>query len=301
MVPRHRRVEDEVSAPFPLGSDGAALEDKTILTGEPCRSVVAHDGFSADTQSWLIRAAATPAPNPLSTLTTVTPAAQGVQHSEEGREATERGAIADRGRHRDQGPIDQTSDHAGQGTLHARHHDDRVGAAQARQLGQQSVQACDAHVGDVLSARAMHARGQYGLLRDVTVRGAGAQDQHVAARFRLARAHDRNRAGVLVVLRVRNGLAQGCGAGVGDPGYQQSIVRGEQGTRDFDELLRGLAGAVDHLGMSAAQLAVRVDPSVPEILEWELREALNGVLDGGCAGLHSPEQLLEFDRVQIAA
>ena len=48
------------------------------------------------------RAAKTPAPNPLSMLMTTTPGAQRVEHAEQRRQAVERGAVPDAGRHRDQ-------------------------------------------------------------------------------------------------------------------------------------------------------------------------------------------------------
>ena len=68
-----------------------------------------------------------PAPKPLSMLTTDTPGAQRVEHGQQGGEAAEARAVADAGRHGDDGTADQAADHAGKRALHAGHDDQDVG------------------------------------------------------------------------------------------------------------------------------------------------------------------------------
>ena len=67
-----------------------------------------------------IRAAATPAPNPLSMLTTRTPGAQAVSMVSSGGQSLEGGPVAHRRRHRDDQPVGESGDHAGQRAVHAR-------------------------------------------------------------------------------------------------------------------------------------------------------------------------------------
>ena len=90
------------------------------------------------------RAANTPAPYPLSMLTTVTPGAQELSIASSAAMPAERGAVADAGRDRDQRDADQPADHGRQRALHAGDDDQAVGLLEPVADAEQPVQAGDA-------------------------------------------------------------------------------------------------------------------------------------------------------------
>ena len=83
-------------------------------------------------------------------LTTRHPGRAGVQHRQQGGQAAEGGAVPDAGRHRHEGYADQAADHAGQGALHAGHHDQAVRPGEPVAGLEQPVQPGDADVLDPL-------------------------------------------------------------------------------------------------------------------------------------------------------
>ena len=78
------------------------------------------------------RAANTPAPKPLSMLTTMTPGAQELSIAKQRGDPAEGGAVADAGRHGHEGYAGQSADDRGQRALHPGHHDQAVGSRPAR-------------------------------------------------------------------------------------------------------------------------------------------------------------------------
>ena len=99
------------------------------------------------------RAANTPAPYPLSMLTTVTPGRARVEHRQQGGQPAERGAVPDAGRHRDQRHADQPADDRGQRALHPGDHDQAVGRLEPVADAEQPVEAGHADVVDRVRPR----------------------------------------------------------------------------------------------------------------------------------------------------
>ncbi len=117
-------------------------------------------------------------------LTTVDPGRAGVEHREQRRETLERGAVADRGRHRHDRHADQPTHHAGQRALHAGDHDQAVRGGQAVAHGEHAVQAGHADVGHQLGRGAVGRERHQGLARDRQVARAGGDHDDVAVRLR---------------------------------------------------------------------------------------------------------------------
>ena len=139
------------------------------------------------------RAANTPAPYPLSMLTTVTPGAQELSIAEQRGEAAERGAVPDAGGHRHERDAGQAADHGRQRALHAGDDDEAVGPASRSRTREQPVQPGHADVVDPVDRGAVDPHGQRGLGGDRGVGGAGADDRDGAARLR--ERPERHRAG----------------------------------------------------------------------------------------------------------
>ena len=153
-----------------------------------------HRSSRADRRA--TRAANTPAPYPLSMLTTVTPGRAGVEHRQQRGDAAERGAVADAGRHRDERDADQPADHGGQRALHAGDDDQAVGLLEPVADAEQPVEAGHADVGDHVDPGPVDPRGQRRLGGDRGVGGAGADDgDRAAARSAAGRAWRRGRPG----------------------------------------------------------------------------------------------------------
>jgi hypothetical protein len=73
----------------------------------------------------------------------------------------------------------------------------------------------------------------------------------------------------------------------------------EQRRGDVEDLLGRLAGAVDDLGAAAAQLALRVELSVPEVPDGEGRQTPQRILDVQAAVAECFEDLAQSVLTQI--
>lgn len=210
-----------------------------------------------------------------------------VEHAEKRGDAAERSAVTDRGRNCDDGALDESADDARESSLHARDDDEHARGAKARRFREQAMQARDADVGQVFRAGAEHAGGEDGFFRDRAIGRAGADDEDVAresALVRLGIALARDGVGGLVVLGPRDRLEQRGGALRRDSRHEQPVVVLENRARDVDELRGRLPGPVDDLGMTATQLAMDVEPRMPEVANTlcggRRAELLEGALDG---------------------
>ncbi len=81
----------------------------------------------------------------------------------------------------DDGTIDQATDNAGKGSLHAGHDDDGVGLDEFRHAGENTVQASNADVGDESCFAAERARGEFRFARDGEITGPCGDDPDDAA------------------------------------------------------------------------------------------------------------------------
>ena len=131
--------------------------------------------------------------------------------------------------------------------------------------GQQPMQPGHADVVDPVDRRAVDPRGQRGLGGDGSVRRAGREDGDRPVRGR--ERTERGRAGDVVDERLREGGSDRRPGHVVQPRGQDGpvgmpLVQRDQGA---DDLLRGLARAVDDLGVACASLAVHVEPGKAEV------------------------------------
>ena len=99
---------------------------------------------------------------------------------------------------------------------------------------------------------------------------------------------------------IRQGGAEGGHARIADPRHEQPPVPLEDRARDLDELVRLLPLAEDDLREAAAQLALRVEARVTEVVQREMVQAAEGLLDRRRAALHLEQQLFQPAPVQRA-
>ena len=191
------------------------------------------------------------------------PGRAGVEHREQGRETFERGAVADRRRHRHDRYADQATHHARQRALHAGDHDHAVRGGQPVAHGEHPVQAGDPDVGHQLGGRTVGRDRHQGLPRDGQVAGAGRDHDDVTVRLR--QRPQRWRCGP-------PGRASAAAMGGGHR-RERRVVQpgGEDGpvgvglvqrTQDLHDLLRRLALPEDDLGVAGAAGPVDVEARV---------------------------------------
>ena len=118
IVERHAGADQRAEQHVAAGAGGGVDPDR-------------HAGRPGRGACRATRAANTPAPYPLSMLTTVTPGAQELSIAEQRGDAAERGAVADAGGHRDQRYAGQPADDGRQRALHAGDDDEAVGLRRA--------------------------------------------------------------------------------------------------------------------------------------------------------------------------
>jgi len=160
---------------------------------------------------------------------------------------------------------DQATHHAGQGALHAGHHDQAVRSGERLACLEQPVQPGDTDVRDAGDSGAVHGRGQRGLGGHRRVGGPRADHGDQAARRR--HRSQRHGAGDVVDCGLGNLGAHDRPGLVGQPGGEHGPVRMTvvQGAQDPDDLLGGLALAVDDLGIARPRGPVDVDARVPQV------------------------------------
>ena len=122
------------------------------------------------------RATAHAAPKPLSMPTTVIPDAHDASIASSAVTPSSDGAVADAGRHGDDRCAGDPADQAGQRTLHARHHDDRVGLGELVGRGEQPVETGDPAVGEQLGAEPERVEHRAALAGHRQVGGPGRHD-----------------------------------------------------------------------------------------------------------------------------
>ena len=213
------------------------------------------------------------------------PRCAGVQHRQQGGQPAEGGAVPDAGRHRHEGYADQAADHAGQGALHAGDHDEAVRPGEPFARLEQPVQPGHADVLDALDPGAVHGHGERGLGGDRRVGGAGADhgDEPTGRRDRA----QRRRRGPPRRCAPRGARARTSVDRLGrEPGGQHGAVGMTvvQRAQDADDLLGGLALAVDDLRVAGARGPVDVDARVAEV---------GGALIGALLGVvgHAPQTI----------
>ena len=189
----------------------------------------------------------------------------GVQHRQQRGQSFERGSVAHRRRHRDDGRADQAGHHAGQRAVHARDDHDHPGPPQQLEAAEHAVQAGDADVDDQLASP---GRGT-GPSASPPGRPAGRRcrrrrpppDRRVGSGGTGARRAVRHRRPT----RVRQRGAYGRGMIIVGAGEQGDLGQVADAGGDQPELLRGLAGAVDGLGIAAAgePVMIKISESRP--------------------------------------
>ena len=230
------------------------------------------------------RAIAQAAPYPLSMPTTVMPDEQAESMDEQRGDALERSAVAGTGGHGDHGRRREPTDDAGQGALHARDDDHRVGHRDGVELGQQPVQAGDAAVGEQGGDEPERAEHSRALRGDGEVRRAG-RDDHDGARPPGRRAVDHRREGAALRDRARaetearGGSRRRLHLRLRGPREEHGAVAPAEQLRDDGRtVLRRLAGSVHRLGHAEAQVAVEVDPCESQVGEGQPAQLPDGVV-----------------------
>ena len=179
----------------------------------------------------------------------------------QGGDPLESGAVADRGGHRHHGRSRETRDHAGQRSLHARHHDDGVGGGQLVGGVEDAVES--GHT-DVIDADRYHAVGGergHALVGDREVSGAGGHDRDPFRALRRGTpAHGVEPTPAGVAAPCFDDAAPGVGGlgggdllGISAREHDRRGARsGQQLGHDGGALARGLAGPEDGLGHALA-------------------------------------------------
>ena len=242
-----QRAEQHVAAGARRGVDPA---DRAVTGGALCRAT---------------RAACTPAPNPLSMLTTVTPGAQ--ELSIASRAASPPSARRSRrwwaprraARRRARRPRDGSAPSMPATTIR------QSDGGQAVADVEQPVQPGDPDVVDAVDRSTVHRDREGGLGRDRRVRGAGAHHADGAAGRR--QRTDGHRPGDLVEARVRQHGPDHVERLRGEPGGEDGPLRVPlvEGAQDRHDLVGGLPGAVHRLGVTGPGRAVEVDPREAEV------------------------------------
>ena len=75
------------------------------------------------------------------------------------------------------------------------------------------------------------------------------------------------------------------------PCGQDVVALCRQSREDFDYLLGCLAGAINHLGKTLANLAMVVHAGKTQVLVWQMAKLLNGLVDGNLARFNLLQQL----------
>lgn len=191
----------------------------------------------------------------------------GVEHGQQSREPAEGCAVSHRGRHRHQGHARESADHAGQRTLHAGHHHQRIRLIEVFADGQQSVQPGHAHIADRVDLGAEHPSGRGGFRGDGQIRGTSADDQDLSDSFWKRTEHSGTADGIEADLR--KAVLQCAGGAVVHPGGQHSTVgvRLLQRRHYVDGLVGRLALREHDLGVTGALRAVGVDARETEVDE----------------------------------
>ena len=111
-------------------------------------------------------------------LTTAKPAAHELSIASNAASPPNEGAVADRGRHGDHGPVDESADDARQSAFHPGHDDERASLAQRLDVREEPVEARDTDVDELTHASAHVSRDDGRLFGDGKVRRAGAHHEH---------------------------------------------------------------------------------------------------------------------------
>ena len=219
------------------------------------------------------------------------PAGAGIQHTQQRGDPAEAGPVAHAGGHGDHRAVGQTPDHRGQRPLHTGHGHDDPGAHDLLQVAQQPVDAGDAHVVEPDDPVAQGFGGHGGLLGHVHIAGAAGGDHHSAlARGLRQLPHDaRSGQGIVAQGQLRPHQGGGLPAHAGDE--HGLLPRLPHGPCDAQDVLRGLARAVDDLGHALAQPPVQIHLGVgPELPDGRGLQLQNRLLHRGGTGRDALQQ-----------
>jgi hypothetical protein len=199
-------------------------------------------------------------------------AGAGVQHSQQGGQAFEGGSVADAGGDGDYGNSDQASDYAGESAFHAGADNDDAGFGEDGAVGEETVDAGDSDVVEMLDAVAHEFGGDYGFFGDGDVAGAGGDYRDHSFAVELAVAVEGDGSGERAV------------DGFGDLGRYSvklffSRARGQDIAFVLGQLrenLRHLGGSLalaeNHFGHALAEGAVMINFGEAEVFEREMAQ-----------------------------
>ena len=204
----------------------------------------------------------------------------GIEHGQKRSQALHGGAVADAGRHGDDGTIDEAADDAGQRAVHAGHDHNGVGARELFAMAQQAMNARHADIGQqrYLAAQA----------RAVTTASCATGKSLVpAVRTTTRPLVFRGVAEAAGSQKVRaDAVLFGVGKGRGEmSGLFEVHARGQAVLVGFEELaddaldpLRSFALAEDDFGEAAALTAVQIDHGVTEFRDRRFAQPLKSRL-----------------------
>jgi len=202
----------------------------------------------------------------------------GVEHAEQRCHPFERCAIANAGGNGDHRNSDETSDDAGQRALHPRTNDHDTSFGQRLAICQQTMDAGDADIVEVLDFVSHHFGGDDSLFRDRDVAGSRRDyGDDAFAVFRCVLLQD-DGAGERAVVDAANSFLyrsklffiRTCGEDVA------SVLR--QSRKNSGYLRRRFPLAEDDFRHASAQCAVMIDLGKPEIFKWKMAKAVDGIV-----------------------
>jgi hypothetical protein len=225
------------------------------------------------------------------------------------------GSVAYAGGDGDDGDGDEASDDAGECAFHSGADNDDACLGERAAMGEETVDAGDSDVVDVLDAVAHEFSGDDGFFGDGDVAGSGGEDGDGAVSAEFAGVVEGDGSGEGVVLRLgsvvptfrkaRNvghplfilvfmeGGGDGFELGFGGAGGQDVVAVGGEADKDFGDLCGSFSLGKDDFGGSLAEGAVVVDFGESEVFEGQVAEALDGLVGRDALFLEIREQLAQ--------
>lgn len=226
-------------------------------------------------------------------------AGAGIEHGEEGCEAAEACAVADAGRHCDDGLGDESADDAGERALHAGDDNDDAGILQLLLMVQKAVDSGNADIVDAIGPATCRFDDKRGFLGHGKVRGACGDDGTGADFFIMLTLAQLDDACIFVILGFRQVAVDGFKLPATGACAENYVCAALQGIEDTDDLVGSLILTIDDLGKAGSQIAVMVDFGVSQVLEGQVPEALQRPIDGEASIGDFIEQLSQFVFIHV--